>query len=34
MLDKIINDKEIETIINNINNVIIVNNCGCHGIFR
>ncbi len=31
MLDKIINDKEIETIINNINNVIIVNNCGCHG---
>lgn len=31
MLEQILNDEEIKTIINNVNNVIIVNNCGCHG---
>lgn len=31
MLEKIFKDKEIEAIINNVNNVIVINNCGCHG---
>ena len=31
MLETILKDEEIKTIINNVNNVIIVNNCGCHG---
>ena len=31
MLETILKDKEVKTIINNVNNVIIVNNCGCHG---
>lgn len=31
MLDKIINDEDIKKIINNINEVIIKDNCGCHG---
>ena len=31
MLNKIMNDKEISAIIEHINNIIIVNNCGCHG---
>ena len=31
MLEKIFKDKEIESIINNVNNVIVINNCGCHG---
>lgn len=31
MLESILKDEEVKTIINNVNNVIIVNNCGCHG---
>lgn len=31
MLETILKDEEVKTIINNVNNVIIVNNCGCHG---
>lgn len=31
MLEQIMNDEEIKAIINNVNNVIIVKNCGCHG---
>ena len=31
MLDKILNDKEVDSIINKVNDVIIVDNCGCHG---
>ncbi len=31
MLDQVLNDEEIKAIINNVNNVIIVNNYGCHG---
>lgn len=31
MLETILKDEEIKAIINNVNNVIIVNNCGCHG---
>lgn len=31
MLEKIMNDKEINAIIGHVNDVIIVNNCGCHG---
>ena len=31
MLEKILEDKEIAAIINNVNNIMIVNNCGCHG---
>lgn len=31
MLELIMKDEEIKAIINNVNNVIIVNNCGCHG---
>ena len=31
MLKKIMNDKEIQAILEHINDVIIVNNCGCHG---
>lgn len=31
MLEKIFKDKEIEAIINNVNNIIVINNCGCHG---
>lgn len=31
MLEKIMNDQEIVAIINNVNNIIIINNCGCHG---
>lgn len=30
MLETILKDEEIKAIINNVNNVIIVNNCGCH----
>jgi hypothetical protein len=32
MLETILKDEEIQAIINNVNNIIIVNNCGCHGI--
>lgn len=32
MLETILKDEEIKAIINNVNNVIIINNCGCHGI--
>lgn len=32
MLETILKDKEIKAIISNVNNVIIINNCGCHGI--
>ena len=32
MLETILKDEEVRAIINNVNNVIIVNNCGCHGI--
>ena len=31
MLETILKDEEVKAIINNVNNVIIVNNCGCHG---
>ena len=31
MLNKIIDDKEISAIIEHINDIIIINNCGCHG---
>lgn len=31
MLEKILKDKNIEKIINSINKVIIIDNCGCHG---
>ena len=31
MLETILKDEEIKAIINNVNNVIIINNCGCHG---
>ena len=31
MLENILKDEEVKAIINNVNNVIIVNNCGCHG---
>jgi metal-dependent HD superfamily phosphatase/phosphodiesterase len=31
MLDIVMNDEEVKAIINNVNNVIVVNNCGCHG---
>ena len=31
MFEIILNDEEVKAIINNVNNVIIVNNCGCHG---
>lgn len=31
MLEMILNDKEIAAIINNVNNIIVINNCGCHG---
>jgi len=31
MLNKIMNDEEIKKIINSINDVIIIDNCGCHG---
>ena len=32
MLETILKDEEIQAIINNIDNVIIINNCGSHGI--
>lgn len=32
MLETILKDEEIKAIIDNVNNVIIINNCGCHGI--
>lgn len=32
MLETILKDEEIKAIISNVNNVIIINNCGCHGI--
>ena len=32
MLETILKDEEITAIISNVNNVIIINNCGCHGI--
>lgn len=32
MLESILNDKEVRAIIDCVNDVIIVNNCGCHGI--
>ena len=31
MLETILKDEEVKAIINNVNNVIIINNCGCHG---
>lgn len=31
MLETILKDEEIKAIINNVNNVITINNCGCHG---
>lgn len=31
MLETILKDEEIKAIISNVNNVIIINNCGCHG---
>lgn len=31
MFETVLKDEEIKAIINNVNNVIIVNNCGCHG---
>lgn len=31
MLNKVMNDEEINKIINSINDVIIIDNCGCHG---
>lgn len=31
MLENILKVEEVKAIINNVNNVIIVNNCGCHG---
>ena len=31
MFNKIMNDKEISGIIEHINDIIIINNCGCHG---
>ena len=31
MLNKIMDDKEISAIIEHINDIIIINNCGCHG---
>lgn len=32
MLETIMQDEELKAIINSINNVIIVNNCGSHGL--
>ena len=31
MLDVVMSDEEVKAIINSVNDVIIVNNCGCHG---
>lgn len=31
MLETIQKDEEVKAIINNVNNIIIINNCGCHG---